>query len=176
MLCERCNKKKVSVFYRENIGGRIKALRLCGECAEILERAGELEDVSAAIAGFVSPLLTWEDSLFSLPFPPVSSVQGTSSRRKCSVCGTTAEEISQTGKIGCAACYGLFSSELTPIIYATQGKSEHAGRQSAGYRARMRKTERLAALKQQLKHAVQSEQYEAAVGLRDEIRALEAEL
>lgn len=40
----------------------------------------------------------------------------------------------------------------------------------------MEKTNRLAELKKQLKEAVSMENYESAAGLRDSIRALEAEL
>ena len=39
MLCEKCNKKKVTVFYRESINGRNRALRLCNECTDALEQA-----------------------------------------------------------------------------------------------------------------------------------------
>lgn len=179
MVCERCNKKKATVFYRENIGGRIKALRLCGECAEILEQAGELEEISAAVVGFVSPLILLDEGILPLPFPPLStaeSAQGITTRRMCPVCGAKAEEIGQAGRVGCAACYEIFGREITPVIHSAHGKSEHIGRISAGYRARKEKVERLAGLKKQLKEAVANEQYESAAGLRDEIRALEAEL
>ncbi|MBQ9150812.1 MAG: UvrB/UvrC motif-containing protein [Clostridia bacterium] len=179
MLCERCNKKKATVFYRENIGGRIKALRLCGECAEILEQAGELEDISAAVAGFVSPFFLSDEGIFSLPFhhfAESAAKTGTSPRLKCPSCGATIEDIGRTGKVGCASCYGVFAEELAGAIRSAHGRAEHTGRVSAGYRARVEKTERLARLKKQLKEAVSNEQYESAAGLRDEIRALEAEL
>ena len=179
MLCERCNKKKATVFYRENIGGRVKALRLCGECAEVLEQAGELEDISAAVAGFISPFFLSDEGIFNLPFHPFTegaTGTGTSQRRKCPLCGATAEDIGRMGKVGCATCYEVFADELTGAIRSAHGRAEHTGRVSAGYRARMEKVERLAKLKKQLKEAVVNEQYESAAGLRDEIRALEAEL
>ena len=57
MQCQRCNKKKATVFYRENVSGRVKAMRLCGDCAEVLEQAGELEDMGTVLSGTPSPLL-----------------------------------------------------------------------------------------------------------------------
>ena len=42
MQCQRCSKKKATVFYRESVNGRVKTLRLCGECAEVLEQAGDI--------------------------------------------------------------------------------------------------------------------------------------
>ncbi len=180
MLCERCNKKKATVFYRENINGRVRALRLCGDCTEALEAAGELEDMSAAMTGFASPFCRIDDRLYATPFrllPRKSAGRtGSAPTDACPLCGATAAEIASTGKVGCARCYEVFGDVLAGAIHATHGQSTHAGRTSAGHRARKEKAERLARLKDQLKEAIASEQYETAVSLRDEIRALEAEI
>lgn len=176
MQCERCNKKKATVFYRENVGGRVKALRLCGECADVLEQAGELEDMGTAISGFLSPFFLWEDGSVLLPFPSVSTGTVRGGVRKCRGCGATLGEIASAGRVGCAECYAAFSEELSEAVRSVHGNVGHTGRVSAGYRARRELLERVAALKKQLKEAVTSENYEAAVGLRDEIRALEARM
>ena len=177
MVCERCNKRKVAILYRESAGGRVRAMRLCGECAEALEQAGELEDVSAAVAGFLSPRFLSEESSFPLPFHGLQATAGRpSATTVCAVCHATLEEISSVGRVGCAACYSIFSGELSGAIRSAHGRAEHTGRLSAGYRARLEKTERLAGLKKQLKEAVSQENFESAAGLRDTIRALEAEL
>ena len=177
MLCERCNKKKATVFYRESVGGRVRALRLCGECAEALEQAGELEDISAAVAGFISPFFLSDESVFPLPFQGLSQGTGRGAVScKCPACGATVSDISSSGRVGCAVCYTVFSGELAGAIRSAHGKAEHTGRVSAGYRARMEKTERLTELKKQLRESVTREDYESAAGLRDQIRALEAEL
>lgn len=175
MQCERCNKRKATVFYRENIGGRVKALRLCAECAEHLEQAGELEDMSTAISGFLSPLALTDDGVFALPFHPTLQSPARSAR-KCPLCGATLTEIAAEGRVGCASCYDFFSDELSGAIRSAHGRSEHTGRVSAGHRARKEKAERLAGLRKQLKEAIATERFEAAVDLRDAIRALEAEL
>ena len=178
MICERCNKKKASVFYRENMGGRVKALRLCGECAEILEQAGELEDVSAAVAGFISPYFSLDEGgLFTLPCHvfETGAPRGNAAKR-CPVCGATMGDMAKHGRVGCAHCYAAFSEELSPTVISAHGKAEHTGRTSAGYRLHTERMERLATLKKQLKDAVSVEHFEAAAGLRDQIRALEAEL
>ena len=176
MQCERCSKKKATVFYRENVGGRIKALRLCGECAEILEQAGELEDMSTAISGFLSPFFLWEDGSVLLPFPSPSAGTVRGGVRKCRACGMTLGEIASAGRVGCAECYGTFAEELGDVVRSVHGSTAHTGRVSSGFRARRELMERVAALKKQLKEAVAAENFEAAVGLRDEIRAMEARM
>lgn len=176
MLCEKCNKKKVTVFYRESINGRNRALRLCNECTDALEQAGELEDVSAAVAGGISPRFLSDDTPLPLPFPGTETGRGKASACKCPLCGTTASEIASVGRVGCAACYTCFEAELTPTIRAAHGRVEHTGRTTAAHRARMQKSEQVAQLKKKLREAVSGENYESAAGLRDEIRALEAQL
>ncbi len=176
MQCERCNKKKATVFYRENLGGRIKTLRLCGDCATILEQAGELEDMSTAISGFLSPFFLWEDGSVLLPFPSSSAGTVRGGVRKCRVCGATLGDIASAGRVGCAECYSVFSEELSEVVRSAHGNVGHTGRVSAGFRARRERMERLAALKKQLQEAITAENFEAAVGLRDEIRAIEANM
>lgn len=179
MTCERCNKKKAAVIYRENINGRIKALKLCEECAELLEQAGELEDVSSAVGGFPFPDCPTEECAPLLPFLSVTVTQDRAESPggcRCPQCDSTIRNIAETGRVGCAACYTVFGRELEDILRATRGDVGHRGRVSAGYRARLEKADRLAELKKQLREAVSSEQYESAAGLRDSIRALEAEL
>lgn len=176
MQCQRCNKKKATVFYRENIGGRVKALRLCGECAEALEAAGELEDMSVPLSGILSPLLRGEEGFLSLPFHGVSSGTSRGAVKKCPLCGAGYTELAAVGKVGCSACYTAFSEELSEVIRAIHGRGEHRGRLSAGYRARRDKLLRLEELRGKLKKAVEAEEYELAAGLRDEIRGLEAAL
>ena len=173
MLCEKCNQKKATVLYRESINGRARALRLCGECTEAMEQAGELEDISAAVAGIASPCFLADVSGF--PVPLRLSGDGTGTCR-CPLCGATAGEISATGRVGCASCYTFFSAELADVIRTAHGGNVHTGRVSAGYRARRERVERLAERKRQLREAVDCEDFEKAAGLRDEIHALEAEL
>jgi protein arginine kinase activator len=189
MTCERCNQKSVSVIYRESIGGRERSLRLCGECADALEAAGELEDVSAAVAGMTAPRFPSEESRFTLPLRKPTAANGTTPAAvPCPLCGSTAEELAATGRVGCAACYTLHGKLhgelhgerhgglLESVIRAAHGRAEHTGRVSAGYRARRERETRLAGMRQQLKEAVSREDYESAADLRDGIRRLEAEL
>lgn len=176
MQCERCTKKKATVFYRENIGGRVKALRLCGDCAELLEQAEELEDMSIPLSGAPLPLILPDERIFRLPFRESPAMYAKGTGKKCSGCGMTYADMVSRGEVGCSGCYELFSSELYEVITALHGSAEHRGRVSAGYREKQERAARLETLRGKLKEAIQSEEYEVAASLRDEIRALEATL
>ena len=173
MQCERCNKKKATVFYRENINGRIKALRLCGDCTEVLEQAGELEDMGTVLSGAPSPLLVSEDGGWPFPlFAENDAPVGIS----CPVCGEKFIRAAERGRLGCPVCYAAFSTALAEPLRVLHGRAFHTGRVSSGYRARMDTERRLTELRKQLKAAVAAEEYERAAALRDEIRKLESTL
>ena len=175
MQCERCNKKKATVFYRESLNGRVKALRLCGDCADYLERAGELEDMSIPLLGFRSAPAGSEEGMGCLPFRRIMSHPSHGTVRKCPLCGALFEDIAESGLLGCPTCYAAFSEELIHVIRATHGPLAHKGRVSAGQRAKMERSARLESLRSHLADAVSAEEYEKAATLRDEIRRLEAE-
>ena len=173
MQCERCNKKKATVFYRENINGRIKALRLCGDCAEVMEDAGELEDMSTVLSGDHSPLLAFTGT--GCPIPLWGNAID-SSKKTCPTCGEDLAHAAERGRLGCPACYSAFSSELEASLRVLHGRATHVGRVSAGYRARKETLRRLSDLRDQLRVAVAAEEFERAVAMRDEIRRLESSL
>ncbi len=180
MLCERCNKKKATVIYRENLAGRVRVLRLCGECTEVLEAAGELEELGTAMAPYGSVFVRNEDNGGALPFfLPVGGTGSGSSGRggggalKCPSCGSTLGEITSGGRVGCASCYRTFAEPLAVVIRALHGEASHAGQLTAEARRRKERADCLARLKRQLKEAVTAEQFERAATLRDEIRRLE---
>ncbi|MGN1445604.1 MAG: UvrB/UvrC motif-containing protein [Eubacteriales bacterium] len=177
MLCEKCNKKKATVFYNENINGKVRSFNLCADCAKAMRDAGELEDISASFASFASPFLSLEDSFFndffSLPFHTASGLNAPSAPKKCPLCGATLSDISTTGKVGCAKCYETFADELEGPIQSAHGKTGHIGRIARGHRTKKEKADRISALKKQLKEAINDEKFEEAASLRDQIHELE---
>ena len=173
MQCQRCNKKKATVFYRENLNGRVKAMRLCADCTEVLEQAGELEDMGTVLSGVPSPLSGAEEGVWPLPL----SVGGAESTAKsCPVCAGIFTQLAERGRLGCPVCYTAFASELALPLRTLHGRAVHVGRVSAGYRARKETERRLADLRERLRAVVAAEEYERAAALRDEIRGLEAAL
>ncbi|MBR6782166.1 MAG: UvrB/UvrC motif-containing protein [Clostridia bacterium] len=173
MQCERCNKKKATVFYRENINGRVKALRLCGDCAEVMEEAGELEDMSTVLSGAHSPLFAFTGT--GCPIPLWGDAAD-SSKKTCPTCGESLARAAERGRLGCPACYTAFSSELAAPLRVFHGRATHTGRVSAGFRARKEAERRLSELRERLRAAVAAEEFEQAAAMRDEIRRLEATL
>ena len=110
--------------------------------------------------------------------------------RACPECGLTFAQFKRVGRLGCPACYEAFERQLTGILDRSQeGGTHHVGKiprrllrertsgtgdggesletllGDAKHRA-----ERLKALGEKLRKAVEQEQYEQAARIRDQIR------
>lgn len=166
MLCEKCQKNQATVFYEENINGNKRSYSLCAECAAALEKEGAL---SLGHDLFSIPSVGFHDGLFGGLFGQIAPTQ----KKVCPTCGASFSDLRQNGKVGCAECYTVFSDELRDTIRSIHGNVKHAGRAPSRNRKDREKKNRLADLKKQLKAAIDEENFELAVSLRDEIRALE---
>lgn len=184
MLCENCGKREANVRYSENINGKKKELNLCEECSKKLG-IGEMDfsmpiDFSNFLGGFMEDLATPEF------MPMLNTLKGT----KCNSCGSTFDDIINTGMLGCQDCYDFFEDRLDPIIRRLQGSNRHVGRIGKIIDSKIDKknkkesdaqsdkekveTNKIEKLKEQLKKAISEEKYEEAAKIRDEIKSLES--
>ena len=95
------------------------------------------------------------------------------SRKVCDRCGTSFEEIMETGRLGCAHCYETFEHELARSIEKIHGKSKHIGKIPHSASGAIRRKNRLTELKVELNRAVAEQNFERAAELRDQIKELE---
>ena len=115
---------------------------------------------------------------------------------KCNQCGSTFEEIANTGKLGCGNCYDVFEERLDPIIRRIQGANRHVGRvgkvidskieekmaketngkeEKTSEPKESKKEKQLEKLQEHLKQVIKEEKYEEAAKIRDEIKKIEKE-
>ena len=180
MKCDNCGKREATVRYSENINGRKRELHLCEQCSK--ELGIDRMDFNMPIdfsSFFAGMLEEFESSEFMPMFDSIKELQ-------CKNCGSTFQDILNTGKFGCANCYDTFESRLDPIIKKIQGSNEHVGRlgkitehkideKQNGKSKKKEEKNEIEKLKEQLKKAVKEEKYEEAAKLRDEIAKKEKE-
>ena len=174
MLCEKCKKRTATVFYNENINGKTRAYSLCGECAGKLREKGDLQDITSMMSSFADPFSAMHDELFG-GFFGMPALKSHTTHRKCGFCGSTYAEIVQNGKVGCPECYTTFRDELSRTLRSIHGTTTHTGEVPSRHRAKQERTRRMDKLKNQLREAIENENYERAAALRDEIRKLQSE-
>lgn len=165
MLCDVCAKNQATVHLTEIIDDQMTELHLCEECArqksEQMESQFGLSDLMAGMAEFGKPLLEKEE--VSL---------------KCKKCGFTYADFKKIGRLGCGECYGAFKKYLGPLLKRIHGSSRHLGkvpllREVKEPAAARKPADLLASLRQKLQEAIESEAFEEAARLRDQIRELE---
>lgn len=95
---------------------------------------------------------------------------------RCSECGLSYEEFGKSGRLGCAACYGSFAKMLAPLIKRVQRATHHVGKKPSKIVGAVRATHDLRLLQERLRKSIQTESFEEAAQLRDEIKQLEEKL
>lgn len=156
MLCTNCGKNQATVHIKRTVNGVTKEYMLCPECAAKSE---------------FTPSFTDFDTLLKSAFSFMP--RGIQTKRKaCPTCGSTLSSISDSGKLGCAQCYEVFAEELKPTIARIHANAIYVTNDSTQPVVKQEEN-RIDSLKAQLSRAVESENYELAAKLRDEIRELE---
>ena len=92
----------------------------------------------------------------------------------CDFCGATLQDFRDSGRLGCPQCYTVFEHHLRGLLRRLHGSSQHVGEVYLAPSSAAPEPHRLLTdLREQLRRAVDSENFELAAELRDRIRVLE---
>jgi protein arginine kinase activator len=165
MKCDSCG-KPATVHLTEIKGGKKLEKHLCEQCA------ARNEGIPVKAHTPINELLT----NFVMAHSGLQKQTGAS----CEHCGITWAEFRQSGLLGCEHDYDLFERDLAPLIQrAHDGATHHVGKIPArrgGSNAaggKLRRQADAARLRKELAKAVETEDYERAARLRDQIREAE---
>jgi len=148
-ICESCGKNPATVHVTQISQDESVVFHLCETCA--------------AQKGIQ---ITIQDE----PIEP--AVQPQLAALSCPRCGTTSSTIKKEGRAGCSHCYVVFNNEFTRILRQIHGTSRHKGKKRGDMLTISYNLNDINKLKDDLKAAVQSENFEEAALLRDEIKTL----
>ncbi|MEO0137476.1 MAG: UvrB/UvrC motif-containing protein [candidate division WOR-3 bacterium] len=155
MLCDDCKKNPASFFYKDVVGGTIRELHLCEDCAR---KKGIIGDKKLSPQEILQKLL--KNS-------PPDDKQVT-----CPVCLLNLAEFRKFGRFGCAHCLKVFEPYIKTMIKEVQNSEKHIGKkaQPGGRRAI-----EIFRLREELRRALEKEAYEDAAKIRDQLRTLGVE-
>lgn len=165
MLCQNCGKHEATTHIKRVVNGEFMEMYLCSDCASQLGYGGVFSDFGFDLSNLFG-------SFFSQPKASKAAVES----ERCPKCGTSFREIVKSGKIGCADCYDKFYDLLIPSIQRIHGKTQHNGKTVQGEVKKKKeetKEEKIERLKEEMQQAVETQEFERAAQLRDEIRQLE---
>lgn len=165
MLCDICHKNAANVHITRIVNGEKKEMHVCENCAKEVDGFsinGDVEFISPfSFQNILSGLMDYMGTVHS----DAKSIELT-----CGNCGTTYREFKESGLLGCSECYKNFSSMVEPVIRRVQGNVKHSGKIPKKSGEKLIKQRKVKALKEELKKAVDGEEYEKAAKLRDEIK------
>jgi protein arginine kinase activator len=158
--CDNCN-KQATVHLTEIKNGKKIEKHLCQDCAAQSEGLPVKTSHTP-----INELLT----NFVLAHSGLQEGKGNA----CEHCGTTWAEFRQSGLLGCEQDYQLFEKDLTPLIQrAHEGATHHLGKVPVRRGAPgvpLKRQMDVTKLRKELARAVESEDYERAAKLRDQIK------
>ncbi len=163
MLCDICAKNEATVHLTEIINEQVKELHLCEDCAQTksmqMEQQFGLSDLLAGLADFDKPLKAQETSV-----------------TQCQNCQLTYKDFKKIGRLGCSECYSYFRGYLNSLLKRIHGSTQHIGKaplkvtQATKAKKRTYSPEEL---REKLRKAIATEEFEEAARLRDSIRQIE---
>lgn len=168
MKCQKCE-KPATFHITELTGDEVMALHFCADCAEKYLRPTQTEETPAA-SSTLANMLTQQ-----LKIGQTAEELARLDQKTCPVCGISFYDFRQSGRLGCPHDYVFFKEELEPLLLNIHGDTKHVGKQPVhGVLDADRQTQ-LIRLRREMKEAVESEEYELASQLRDEIKKIEGE-
>lgn len=159
MKCHSCGEREGVVSLTQIEKGDVRTIALCAQCAaeKGIETAAGLGDTP--LGGFLAAL-----------GEGAGGAQGDAGPI-CSGCGASLRDFRETGRVGCAECYRSFETPLRELLRRLHGSTHHSGMRYAstvGPAPEPRVDTQ--GLRDQLKRAIESEQFERAAELRDRLR------
>jgi protein arginine kinase activator len=139
--------------FTEIVGGRRRSMPLCIECASRQDLV-------------VPPPETKKPAAFKVKLQAQVLGPGLpATTLRCPECGIRLVELRKAGRVGCPHCYEVFRKQIVPLLRRVHGSTEHEGMRPV----RAGEEPDLARLREELRRAIEAEDFEQAARLRDRI-------
>ena len=162
MSCEQCREREAVIHLTQIVNEQVTTLHLCERCAAE-------KGVESPGAQPKTPLGTFLAAMGQEPEQAQAPRTDT-----CSRCGGSLADFRESGRLGCPDCYRSFEVPLRDLLRRLHGSTHHMGERYAE-RGTTEPAERqqTSELREQLRLAVETENFELAAELRDRLRVLE---
>ena len=162
MLCENCRENDAVVNLTTIKDNVVTQQHLCEKCAAA-------KGVETSVTMPKHPLGDFLQAVQN------KTLLGADDAPACHFCGATARDFRQTGRLGCARCYTAFERSLRELLRRLHGNSRHNGRRYEPPAPELlERAGSVAQLRERLRRAIDSEQFELAAELRDRLRSVES--
>jgi protein arginine kinase activator len=162
MSCEQCHEREAVIHLTQIVNEQVTTLHLCERCAAE-------KGVDSPGAQPKTPLGTFLAAMGQ------ESEQAQPPRADtCARCGGSLQDFRESGRLGCPDCYRSFEVPLRDLLRRLHGSTHHMGERYSDDGADSPVDRKQASdLREQLRLAVETENFELAAELRDRLRVLE---
>jgi protein arginine kinase activator len=162
MSCEQCREREAVIHLTQIVNEQVTTLHLCERCA--------------AEKGVESPGAQPKTPLGTFLAAMGQEAEQTQAPRSdtCARCGGSLQDFRESGRLGCPECYRSFEVPLRDLLRRLHGSTHHMGERYAERGSPVPVVRHQASeLREQLRLAVETENFELAAELRDRLRVME---
>jgi protein arginine kinase activator len=164
MPCEQCHEREAVIHLTQIVNEQVTTLHLCERCAA--EKGVESPGSQPK-----TPLGTF---LAAMGQELPEQTQAPRAGDNCPRCGGSLQDFRESGRLGCPDCYRSFEVPLRDLLRRLHGSTHHMGERYADRETTAPGERHQAAeLREQLRLAVETENFELAAELRDRLRVVE---
>jgi protein arginine kinase activator len=161
MQCSVCKEKPATVFLTHIENDKMHKVNLCEDCAK-----------TKGVDNPTTFSLADADLLLGLGASQEITQTPGGVDLKCPRCGFSQADFKKSGRLGCPECYQVFAEGLEGLLKTMHKGTRHTGKSPEALRQSRDHAERLKLLQKKLAKAVESEDFEQAAKLRDELKQL----
>jgi len=166
VTCEVCGEEPATIHLLRVVDGAVSHTHLCPGCAE------ELADQSDGLALVLAVPSVLRNLGKSSGSQENVSALAPEDDRFCAVCGTTLTDFRESGLVGCANCYQVFTEDLERMAAQGTEPVEHVGKMPRRGPETDTLRHEIMRLERMLRELVACERFEEAAGVRDRLTEL----
>lgn len=164
MSCDQCHEREAVIHLTQIVNEQVTTIHLCERCAaeKGVESPGGVTK---------TPLGTFLAAM-GKGLPETTPAPRTADA--CPRCGGTLQDFRETGRLGCPECWRTFEAPLRDLLRRLHGSTHHLGERYMETAAPpATEGTRAAELRERLRLAVETENFELAAELRDQLKVVE---
>lgn len=163
MLCQDCNEHPAVIMFTHIVNNEKTVLHLCRECAEKRGLQTSLTGTHFSLGDLLAGMAEEGGS------PEEEKMEKVS----CQACGLTYSDFKKSARLGCSQCYESFADGLKGLLRKIHGSNQHLGKIPLVERDSFELKKEIRRLRENMKKAIQAEDFERAAALRDTIGEME---
>lgn len=161
MICSNCGAGQGVIEVQYTAGERVRSVYLCPACAR--EQGIHTEDVREPEAA----------ELYATLFAGGAGRERADDTDHCDRCGTSWAQIRRSREVGCSQCYSVFATDIVRLLNGTSEEPLHSGRLPETLETFRTLVVDRENLKESLRTAVESEEFERAAEIRDRLAGMD---